>query len=202
MFASGTRRTANSPVKTVDRNDAKVMTQPICDAAIQQRSASCWHVLACPWLGHVRYFQHDAGSRMIGCRRSVRHHLRVVPVDGSSTGEFAVRPRAGREMAAACTNPAALAGGSGALHAYMDSTGVRSPPHAGEMGHARAEDRDAFVSVPGLLTAECASNENATGFLSDGARRSERSTRRRHRRHIGVARRSSQLGLHLIDGIS
>jgi len=69
-------------------------------------------------------------------------------------------------MAAACTNPAALAGGSGALRAYMDSTGrtiTSNTPAKWLTPEQKIETP--FVSVPGLLTAECASNENATGFL-------------------------------------
>ena len=67
-------------------------------------------------------------------------------------------------MTAACTNPAALAGGSGALHAYLSTTGnlivgTASP----KPWTATASTIDTpYVSVPGLLTAECASNENAT----------------------------------------
>jgi hypothetical protein len=69
-------------------------------------------------------------------------------------------------MVAACTNPAALAGGSGALHAYMDATGrtITSNTPAKWLTPEQPIDTP-FVSVPGLLTAECASNENATGFL-------------------------------------
>jgi hypothetical protein len=67
-------------------------------------------------------------------------------------------------MTAACTNPAALAGGSAVLHSHLGSgaaaivgsAAVRpwtTPPQA--IGTP-------YVSVPGLLTAECATNENAT----------------------------------------
>jgi hypothetical protein len=69
-------------------------------------------------------------------------------------------------MVAACTNPAALAGGSGQLHAYMDSTGrtiTSNTPAKWVTPEQKIETP--FVSVPGLLTAECTSNENATGFL-------------------------------------
>ena len=69
-------------------------------------------------------------------------------------------------MVAACTNPAALGGGSGELHAYMDSTGrtIMSNTPAKWLTPEQPITTP-FVSVPGLLTAECASNENATGFL-------------------------------------
>lgn len=67
-------------------------------------------------------------------------------------------------MTAACTNPAALAGGSGALHAYLSTTGsliVGNAPPKPWTTTAPTIDTP-FVSVPGLLTAECATNENAT----------------------------------------
>jgi DUF3089 family protein len=70
----------------------------------------------------------------------------------------------GEGMAAACANPAALGGGSGALHSYLAS--------AGRGNGSSAEPRPwvtppqpistPFVSVPGLLTAECVSNEKGS----------------------------------------
>ena len=71
------------------------------------------------------------------------------------------------EMAAACTNPAALAGGSGELHAYLDRTGRTITSNAPAKPWVTPEQpiETPFVSVPGLLTARCASNDNATGYL-------------------------------------
>lgn len=69
-------------------------------------------------------------------------------------------------MVAACTNPAALSGGEGQLHAYLDATGqtiasTQQPnPKPWVVPERRIET--AWVSVPGLLTARCATNENAT----------------------------------------
>jgi hypothetical protein len=69
---------------------------------------------------------------------------------------------------AACVNPAALGGGSGAVHSYL-STNWR--------GLANSQTTDGtswvpgknvltpYVSLPGLLTAQCARNENGT-YLS------------------------------------
>jgi len=67
-------------------------------------------------------------------------------------------------MSAACSNPAALAGGSGALHAYLDTNGhlivgTRTPPPWVSSGAAVDTP---WVSVPGLLTAECKTNPNAS----------------------------------------
>lgn len=62
----------------------------------------------------------------------------------------------GEGMEAGCTNPAALSGGSAELHAYL-STGTHrwliTPP-----GTNAVVDTP-FVSVPGLLSARCVSNE-------------------------------------------
>jgi hypothetical protein len=70
-------------------------------------------------------------------------------------------------MVAACTNPAALAGGGGELHAYLDRTGrtiTSSIPLKPWVTPEQPIDTP-FVSVPGLLTAKCSSNDNASGYL-------------------------------------
>jgi hypothetical protein len=70
---------------------------------------------------------------------------------------------ADQTMAAACTNPAALGGGSGELHAYLDTTGrtitSTSKPQPWVVPEKPIDTP--WVSVPGLLTARCASNDNA-----------------------------------------
>jgi hypothetical protein len=72
----------------------------------------------------------------------------------------------GPDLAVACTNPAALAGGSSALHAYLASGGtIISGAAAREWVTTGARVETPYVSVPGLLSAECASNENGT-YLS------------------------------------
>jgi hypothetical protein len=70
-------------------------------------------------------------------------------------------------MAAACTNPAALAGGSGELRAYLDKTGrtITTATPAKPWVTLEAPIETPWVSVPGLLTAKCSSNENASGYL-------------------------------------
>lgn len=68
------------------------------------------------------------------------------------------------EMEVACTNPAALAGGSGELHAYLG---------AGRSAGSSAQEpklwvtpeqpiKTPFVSVPGLLTGTCVSDEKGS----------------------------------------
>jgi hypothetical protein len=67
-------------------------------------------------------------------------------------------------MVAACTNPAALGGGSAALHAYLDASGrsiVSATPALPWVVPERPIDTP-WVSVPGLLTAQCTSNEHAS----------------------------------------
>jgi hypothetical protein len=67
-------------------------------------------------------------------------------------------------MVAACSNPAALAGGTGPLHAYLDAKGrtitSTTPPKPWVSSGAPIDT--SWVSVPGLLTAECRTNENAS----------------------------------------
>jgi pimeloyl-ACP methyl ester carboxylesterase len=71
---------------------------------------------------------------------------------------------AGQDMIAGCTNPAALKGGSGELHAYLSTRG--SGASAAPVVRPWAKDAAAidtpFVSVPGMLTAECVSNEKGS----------------------------------------
>jgi Protein of unknown function (DUF3089) len=73
----------------------------------------------------------------------------------------------GADMVAACTNPAALSGGSGQLHAYLARDGrtitSTTPPKPWVVPEKPIDTP--WVSVPGLLTARCASNEHASGYL-------------------------------------
>ena len=68
-------------------------------------------------------------------------------------------------MISGCTNPAALAGGTGELHAYLGSrgSGVASAEVVPGSWVTPSQPIDTpFVSVPGLLTAECVSNEKGS----------------------------------------
>jgi hypothetical protein len=74
-------------------------------------------------------------------------------------------------MVAACVNPAALAGGSGELRAYL-STGTRGststlPSHTwvAAKGPSNTTIDTPFVKVPGLLTAECVTKDKSS-YLS------------------------------------
>ena len=72
---------------------------------------------------------------------------------------------AGEGMESACTNPAALGGGSGELHAYLTGAGSLIASNA-QQKHEWVQNGAAietpFVSVPGLVTAKCATNENGS----------------------------------------
>jgi hypothetical protein len=71
---------------------------------------------------------------------------------------------AGENMVSACTNPAALQGGSGELHAYLGAhgsgivAGAEAAP--GPWVKPAQPITTPFVSVPGMLTAECVTDEN------------------------------------------
>jgi hypothetical protein len=73
---------------------------------------------------------------------------------------------AGPNQAAACTNPAALGGGSGELQAYLAAEGRTITSTTPPKPWVTAKDAPAvstpWVSVLGLLTARCTSNDNAT----------------------------------------
>jgi Protein of unknown function (DUF3089) len=71
---------------------------------------------------------------------------------------------ANAEQIAACTNPTALGGGSGELHAYFstDSRTIVGDSQAKPWVTSGQRIDTPFVSVPGMLTARCMSNEYAT----------------------------------------
>jgi hypothetical protein len=72
---------------------------------------------------------------------------------------------AGEGMEAACTNPAALGGGKGALHAYLSATSnsiVNSSQQPTEWVTPPESISTPFVSVPGLLSAQCVSTEKGS----------------------------------------
>jgi hypothetical protein len=64
----------------------------------------------------------------------------------------------------ACTNPAALAGGAGQLRAYLSASGrtITGTSQPKPWVSPEANITTPFVSVPGLLTARCATNEHAS----------------------------------------
>jgi len=67
-------------------------------------------------------------------------------------------------LVAVCTNPAALGGGGAALHAYLSTSGRTITGSAAPKPWVVPEQPidTPSVSVPGLLSAKCATNEHAT----------------------------------------
>ena len=102
-------------------------------------------------------------ANQTGCVVTYVTFRETVPPPANSL--FGRSPGEGVEVA--CTNPAALAGGSGELHAYLGA--------ARAAGSSAAEPKPwvtpaqpiktPFVSVPGLLTGTCVSNEKGS-YLS------------------------------------
>jgi len=74
----------------------------------------------------------------------------------------------GDDMVSACVNPAALSGGSGELHAYLSTANragaAAQPPYAwiNSKAPSTAPIDTPFVSLPGLLTAECVTNDKSS----------------------------------------
>jgi hypothetical protein len=104
-------------------------------------------------------------------------------------------------LEAACTNPAALAGGSGELKAYLSADGrtITGAPRQRPWVTPDAKIDTPFVAVPGLLSAECASNENAN-FLKitvNGVPADPRTDDIGG--DLGAGPIAAQWGLHLID---
>jgi Protein of unknown function (DUF3089) len=105
-------------------------------------------------------------------------------------------------MAAACTNPAALGGGRGDLHAYLATNGgtitATSPPKPWVSPQQKIETP--WVSLPGLLTAQCATNENATYLeVSAHGDPAGRRTDTIEGDVGGSANPQADWGLHLVD---
>ena len=105
-------------------------------------------------------------------------------------------------MVAACTNPAALGGGSGALRAYLASDGrtiVGVSPAPPWVVPARPINTP-WVSVPGLLTARCTSNEHATFLeVTVNGNPSDPRTDDISGDLVTARRVAADWGLHLID---
>lgn len=70
----------------------------------------------------------------------------------------------GEGLEVACTNPAALSGGSGELHSYLGAarTAGSSAAEPKPWVTPSAPIKTPFVSVPGLLTGTCVSNEKGS----------------------------------------
>ncbi len=99
-----------------------------------------------------------AASAQIGCAIAYASFRATSPP--AATSLFG--KSAGPGLEAACVNPAALGGGSGDVHAYLGNTSLivqSTTPMAWVKGKTITTP---FVSVPGLITAECRKNDAAT----------------------------------------
>jgi hypothetical protein len=96
----------------------------------------------------------------IGCVVNYSAFRSTLPPPGNTLFGLSTDPAS----SASCTNPASLGAGSAPLRAYL-SAGGRLIAMSGGAPKPWATDKTVdtpFVSVPGLLTAECKSNEFAT----------------------------------------
>jgi hypothetical protein len=95
-----------------------------------------------------------------GCVISFASFRSTIPPPANTLFGRAAAP----DQVAICTNPAALAGGSGPLHAYL-SAGGRTIVGQRQPKPWVTPDKPVdtpYVSVPGLLTGQCKANEHAT----------------------------------------
>ena len=104
-------------------------------------------------------------------------------------------------MVAACVNPAALGGGSGQLHAYLSSGGFGDDSEAQSPWVSSGKEISTpFVSVPGMLTAQCINDEHGS-YLSITVHGNPADPRLDD--IVGDMKRGGQVqpswGLHLID---
>ena len=140
------------------------------------------------------------------CRKPAQTGCLVTYVSFRATSPPPANTRFGKVtepgMVAACTNPAALGGGSAALHAYLDASGrsiVSATPALPWVVPERPIDTP-WVSVPGLLTAQCTSNEHAS-YLEIAVHGDPADPRTDNiRGDLGVGNQIlTDWGLHLID---
>ena len=100
-------------------------------------------------------------NSQIGCVIAFADFRANVPPPANS--RFGKAPEG---MQAVCANPAALGGGSGMLDAYLSagriSTGSDGPREPFDWTQPPKPIETAFVKVPGLLSAECVSDEHGS----------------------------------------
>lgn len=98
-------------------------------------------------------------ANQTGCIISFASFRSTVPPPSNS--RFGKVP--GDSMISACTNPAALKGGRADLHAYLSTARAANSSADPHPWVTPAQPIDTpFVSVPGLLSAECVANEHGS----------------------------------------
>ncbi len=95
----------------------------------------------------------------IGCVVNFSAFRSTVPPPANTLFGKAADPA----QSGSCTNPSSLAGGSAPLHSYLFATGRTIAMAGANTTWVTGKTVDTpFVSVPGLLSATCTSNEHAT----------------------------------------
>lgn len=104
------------------------------------------------------------------------------------------------EMEAACTNPAKLGGGGGELHAYLATSAVGSASRQPAWVTPEKPIRTDFVSVPGLLTGQCVSDEFGSYLaVTVNARKDDPRADDISGDVVTLGKVQTDWGLHLID---
>ncbi len=145
----------------------RLVAEEIDGQSIQERLVSAILLGAAPYVaegrdvgGSFRTVPLCRSAGQTGCLIAYSAFRSTAPPPGNSL--FGIPPEAG--MTVACTNPAALGGGSGELHVYMSGSGntIVGPRPAADWVSGGPAVETPFVSAPGLLSAECKTSELAT----------------------------------------
>jgi hypothetical protein len=147
-------------------------------------------------------FQHMPLCRsasQLGCVISYVSFRADVPPPANS--RFGRVPAEG--MTAACVNPAALKGGKGEMHAYLSSgaNGVSTSSAQPKPWVSTSQTIDTpFVSVPGLLTAECVTSDAGSYLaITTNANAADARTDEISGDVVANGQVMKDWGLHLID---
>jgi pimeloyl-ACP methyl ester carboxylesterase len=144
----------------------RLVTEEIDGKPVQDRLVSALLLGAAPTVaeGRDRGGSFDeiplcASATQTGCLVAYSAFRSTAPPPENSL--FGRPPAPGLQVA--CVNPAVLAGNGDRLHAYLSATGatIAGARPATEWVAGGPAIETPFVSVPGLLTAECTSNEYA-----------------------------------------
>jgi pimeloyl-ACP methyl ester carboxylesterase len=145
----------------------RLIAQEIDDKALRDRMVSALLLGATVTVARGQ----DVGGSFRGvplCRAAAQTGCAVTYVSFRSTAAPPENTLFGRATApgleAACTDPTTLGGTAGELHAYLsaDGTTIVGRRQARPWLASGPGVETPFVSVPGLLSARCASNEHAT----------------------------------------
>src|ERR1700733_11297108 len=98
------------------------------------------------------------------CRSAIRRPSLAASSPSPTSAPTRRRRRPGDGTVAACVNPAALGGGSGPVRAYFTTSAGQIASETNAAAPAWTDPPQTidtpFVELPGLLTAECISDEH------------------------------------------